>query len=102
VHHLLCIYALGASPAAIQKAYENNTAYQLPTTAADPEIAETLQDTEKFVKHLGQSRYYRDYVNFFRNQIAEQGVEAVVNKYLFQGDKRADDLLGRMFSGNFL
>ncbi|EXJ59130.1 hypothetical protein A1O7_06561 [Cladophialophora yegresii CBS 114405] len=99
VHHLLSIYALGASPSQLEKAYRNNTGYQLPTPPADPINIETLRQPEGFVKHLGDSERYRDYVVFFQKLVSERGVESVVNEYVFKGDARADDMLARMFSG---
>lgn len=102
VHHLLSIYALGASPSQLEEAYRNNTGYQLPTPPADLTNIENLSHPEGFAKHLGDSECYRDYVIFFQKLVAEHGVESVVNEYVFKGDARADDMLARMFSGMFL
>ncbi|OAL34597.1 hypothetical protein AYO20_06227 [Fonsecaea nubica] len=99
VHHLLCIYSLGASASQLEKAYRNNTEYQIPPYPADPATIETLSDQKEFAKYLGNCEHYRDYVVFFKKEISKRGVEAVVNEYVFRGDARADDMLARMFSG---
>lgn len=43
--------------------------------------------------------YYNDYCAFFQKEIGENGVPKTVNKFLFSGDDRAEDMLCRFFSG---
>ena len=53
------------------------------------------------MKYLGNERYYRDYVSFFKGEIDKKGYEEVINEYVLKGDERADDMLARMFSSTF-
>lgn len=102
VHHLLAIYAIGATPEDLQKAWDLNVPYQLqiepvlldPIPAEDP-----LDDLNIFRSYVGQHERYGDFVRFFTAEVARQGVEKTVNRYLFAGDELADDLLARLFDG---
>jgi hypothetical protein len=60
-----------------------------------------MHDPENYKKYLGQERYYHDFLLFFQAEMEAKGYEAVVNEYILQGDKRADDMLVRMYSGGF-
>jgi hypothetical protein len=99
VHHLLSIFALGASPSQIDAAYDLNKKYQLPAITNSAEVAHKLHEPAFFDECLGQTEYYQDFMKFFQGEIDAKGVEAVVNEYVFKGDKRADDMLVRMYSG---
>ncbi|CAI6298918.1 unnamed protein product [Periconia digitata] len=99
VHHLLTLFALKASPAEIQKGYDDNLSYQRPVVALDPAIVEDMRNPERFKTYLGRERYYNDYLVFFKEEIKNKGWEAVVTEYVFKGDERADDMLVRMFGG---
>ncbi|GME36003.1 hypothetical protein GTA08_BOTSDO08348 [Neofusicoccum parvum] len=99
VHHLLTLYAIGASPSEIQKAYDVNKTYQLPAVTLDPTIVQGLGDTAVFAKHLGNGSHYRNYLAHFSAEIDGKGVAAVLSEYLFARDDRANDLLSRLFAG---
>lgn len=101
VHHLLSIYSLGANAQQIQAAYDLNKNYQRSTGVQFQTTGHKLLDAETFKMHLGDSKYYQNYLEFFQNEIALNGVEKVLNEYLFKGDDKADDLLIRMYSGVF-
>lgn len=58
-----------------------------------------MHSPEKFSSYLGNERYYHDFLIFFQEEIGRTGWQDVLNKYLFAGDERADDLLTRMFAG---
>lgn len=58
-----------------------------------------LKDPVVFGKCLGDDVCYVDFLGFFEDEIAEKGMQHVVKEYLFKGDERADDILGRMFTG---
>ncbi len=102
VHHILSLWALGASPFEIQAAYDLNKIYQIPHYHHGPSITANFHDPTFFKECLGKSEFYTDYLHFFQGLIAEIGVEEVVREYVFKGDERADDILGRMYSGNRL
>lgn len=98
-HHLLTIWALNASPDDLQRGYDTNRSYQRPSKKPQTSIVEELHDPKKFKKYLGPDRYYNDFLEFFQERIKEEGWQSVLNKYVFAGDERADDMLVRMFAG---
>ncbi|KAL1644420.1 hypothetical protein SLS58_004334 [Diplodia intermedia] len=99
VHHLLTLYALGATPSAIQAAYDANKTYQRPPVAVDQRVAADLSSRSTFAAHLGDEARYSDYLAHFSGELNAKGVPAVLREYLFARDERADDLLVRTFAG---
>ena len=99
VHHVFAIYALGASPKEIQKAFDVNAGYQRPSEPIDNKLVSQLDDPATFKKHLGDELHYPDYLEFFRKEISKKGYKDVIKEYLLAGDDRADDLLGRCYAG---
>ncbi|KAA8644076.1 questin oxidase family protein [Aspergillus tanneri] len=57
-----------------------------------------LKDPAVFEKCLGVDDCYVDFLKFFEDEITQNGMEEVVKEYLFKGDARANDILGRMFT----
>lgn len=99
VHQLCTLWALGASPAEMQTAYDLNKTFQLPHFHHNAETLVKMRDPAFFRECLGKSEFYNDYLHFFQDEIAERGAEEVLKEYVFKGDERADDMLGRMHSG---
>lgn len=62
---------------------------------------EALNDPAQFSKFLGKEKYYPDYLVFFKTEMKTKGWQNVVNEYLFKGDERAEDLLVRLYAGNY-
>jgi hypothetical protein len=100
-HHLLTLFALGATPAELKKAYADNASYQRPPGPLEPSIVSDMHDPERFKKYLGKEKYYADFLNFFREELEKKGWEDVLTEYLFKGDERAEDMLVRLFAGKF-
>ncbi|KAL8804190.1 MAG: hypothetical protein Q9182_002732 [Xanthomendoza sp. 2 TL-2023] len=98
-HHIPTLFALGASPDAIQKHYANNTSYQRPLQPVDRDLIQSFHENATFLKYLGQERYYHDYLIFFEYEIGQKGHEEVLNEYMLKGNERADEILVRMFTG---
>ncbi|KAK2813666.1 hypothetical protein FQN50_000064 [Emmonsiellopsis sp. PD_5] len=100
-HHLLTLWALGATPAEIQDMWDYNTPYQGPIDKrVDKEIASDLdmKDPVTFTRCLGNGDCYLDFLTFFEIEISERGMQEVVKEYVFKGDERANDILCRMFT----
>ena len=93
-HHLLALWALNASPSALEKAWEKNK----DTQRAQPEIDEE-GNGEAFLKYVGPRERYHTWLEFFRKQIEARGEEEVVKRFLFAGDEVAETMLVRMFGG---
>ncbi|KAI1174101.1 hypothetical protein F4777DRAFT_580269 [Nemania sp. FL0916] len=100
VHHLLALWALGASPQEVRDMWNLNAAYQAPLEAPEktaiPEI--DLNDASVFVEYLGQNDRYADYLTFFEREIDQKGVSTTLNQYLLKGDHAANDAFYRLFS----
>lgn len=103
VHHLLALWALGATPDEIQYMWDYNVPYQ--NSIGEPgatRLAEPLdlKDSSIFEQCLGQDKYYGDFLKYFEFEVAEKGVQEVLKEYLFRGDDRANDIFCRMYTGN--
>jgi hypothetical protein len=98
-HHLLTIFALGATPEEIQKGFDNNSYYQ--KTLRSPTVANTqdLSDREKFKSLKGKQKNFHDLMDFFTQEIEAKGWKETLKEHLFAGDEHASDLLKRMFAG---
>ncbi|KAK4669952.1 uncharacterized protein QC763_207450 [Podospora pseudopauciseta] len=100
VHHLLTLWALGATPSEVQAMYDLNKPYQALIQYHPASVAAVkLKEPAFFKQCIGNLDYYQDYVRFFQDEIAVRGVPAVVNEYLFKGDELSDDIFARMHSG---
>ncbi|KAM0250884.1 hypothetical protein ACHAQJ_008462 [Trichoderma viride] len=99
LHHLLCIYALGATSLQMEKAFDLNAVYQLPSHYADSGHAQQLADPAEFKKCLGYSKYFNDYLLFFRKEIETHGIPTTVNTSIFGENERAVDMFDRIFQG---
>ncbi|PMD37389.1 hypothetical protein L207DRAFT_514664 [Hyaloscypha variabilis F] len=98
-HHLLTLYGLGAPAEVIEQRYKENANYQRPAVQSKERVLEDMSNSENFEKYLNKEKYYRDYLVFWQNEIEKKGWENVLNEYVFAGDERGDDLLGRLYGG---
>ena len=98
-HHLLTIYALGATTAELQQAFDDHVPYQRSHFPVDDAILADMSDPSKFTEYLGQEKYFNDYMRFFESRFERDGWQNVVNEYLFSGTEVAEELLVRMFAG---
>ena len=98
-HHLLSLWALKASPDDIKRAYDINKSYQRRLEAPRQDDVEQLRDSENFMSHVGPKAAYNDFLKLFEAEIEETSWQQVLQKYLFAGDQRAEDMLVRMFAG---
>ncbi|RAL09166.1 questin oxidase family protein [Aspergillus homomorphus CBS 101889] len=101
VHHILSIYALGASPEEIRAAYERDKAYQREAIPVDEAVVASLADSGRFLELLGRQKHYSNFLRFFQKRIERDGVEGVLKEFLFKGgeDEVARAMLGRLFGG---
>jgi Questin oxidase-like len=99
VHHLLSIYALGATEQDIRKAFDGNKHYQRPQYPVEGKVVQDMSDRAQFAKYLGQEKYTNDYIVYFQKEIEAKGWETVLNEHLFSGDEHAETLLVRMYAG---
>jgi len=98
-HHLLSLYGLGAPASVIEQQYNHNASYQKAAVSLDERIVQDMSDPDLFKKYLGSGKYYRDFLVFWQNEMEKKGWENVLNEYVFGGNERADDMLGRLYAG---
>lgn len=101
VHNVLTSLALGATPAELQSAFEDNLPGQRPLPPADEEVICSFYDEAKFYEKIGDLTQYTNYMVFFETLIEERGWEDVVTEYCLSRSKVADAILTRMFDGAF-
>ena len=103
VHHLLTIYALGASPAEIRAAYDRNKTYQRPTMPVKEDVVQSLYDKRRFKEELGKERNYPNFLEFFQREIQQRGVDGTLKEYVFREpgntDECSESMLVRLFGG---
>ncbi|EAS31040.3 HypA-like protein [Coccidioides immitis RS] len=99
VHHVLSIFALGASPEDIQSAFDRAAEYQRPARPVNEDIVKKLSNRDEFKALAGTREAYPHFLEFFQREIEARGTEEVVNEYIFAGDEFADDMLARTFGG---
>ncbi|KAK9367926.1 hypothetical protein V1509DRAFT_105481 [Lipomyces kononenkoae] len=99
VHHILSIYALGASPEEIKAAYEHDKLYQRKPFPVDENVVQAMSDKKKFEQFAGKENHYSNFLVYFQRELDAKGVGPVLNEHLFAEDGHADDLLVRMFAG---
>ncbi|THH26455.1 hypothetical protein EUX98_g7731 [Antrodiella citrinella] len=80
-HHVLAIYALGASPELIRAAYSIHKGYQRP--AVPPAGVVTKSNWKE---HLGDEQYYQSYLMFFTDLLLTDGPAVVLQEYIFSKD----------------
>lgn len=98
-HHLLTIFALGATPQQIQHAFDYNNDSQRPQYPVNTQNVQSMADKERFKEFLGKEQYFHDYEIYFRKEIEAKGHQAVLNEHLFARDDHAVRLLTRMYAG---
>ncbi|KAK3699520.1 hypothetical protein LTR37_016389 [Vermiconidia calcicola] len=98
-HDLLAKWALNATTEDIQKSYEKNVTYQRQGPSVDESVLRDMGDSTEYKKHLGTGDNYHTLLKFFENEIDSFGWENALQKHVFAGDERADDMLVRMYAG---
>ncbi|KAJ5659304.1 hypothetical protein N7507_005755 [Penicillium longicatenatum] len=99
VHHMLSIYALGATSDQIREHYKRAISVVPPAHPIDVNLSQSLIDREKWKIHIGDHLYYHSYLAFFEREIEAKGYINVMQEYLFAEDERAEDMLCRLFAG---
>ncbi|ORX63099.1 hypothetical protein DM01DRAFT_1331180 [Hesseltinella vesiculosa] len=81
-HVLLTCYSLGASPEELEAQYEDQLEIQreLSPTRYD-NAADKLKDRKVFEAHLGDPRFYHDYLVFFEQEIKQHGFNETLTHY---------------------
>ncbi|KAG2346149.1 hypothetical protein BDR05DRAFT_878666 [Suillus weaverae] len=107
-HHLLAIWAMGASAKIIFSAYETHCVYQRPAFDSPSRITR-----HNFNEHLGDERFYSAYSDFFALELGKKGFARTFGEYIFapsanylaepqpEGDGHHPEMLARFIGGLF-
>lgn len=99
-HHVIAIWALGASAESVQEAYDAELHMQRPI--AHGVTADMVPITESnFSEHLGEQRYYQNYLAFFDEKVASLGPAEVIAKFILSPayNTSQSDMLNRYHAG---
>ncbi|KAG2048627.1 hypothetical protein BDR06DRAFT_895223 [Suillus hirtellus] len=77
-HHILAIWAMGASAKIIFSAYETHCVYQRPAFDSPSRITR-----HNFNEHLGDERFYSAYSDFFALELGKKGFARTLEEYVF-------------------
>ncbi|KAK6429340.1 hypothetical protein LTR95_014514 [Oleoguttula sp. CCFEE 5521] len=97
-HHLLTIFALGATPKELEQQYASNQDYQRPLHRSTSVQNLVFEDEAAIMAHLCQGRYYPDFLAFFQSEISKSSWQEVLQKYLLSGTALAETLFVRLWS----
>jgi Questin oxidase-like len=101
-HHLLTLFSLGASPGEIQAAYDRANSYQRAQPPVDNDVVHNIVEKANFKDYLGKEEQYANFLAFFQLELSTKGVAATLDEHIFAEDEHADDLRGRLFSGDVI
>ncbi|KAJ9614042.1 hypothetical protein H2200_002178 [Cladophialophora chaetospira] len=101
VHFLLTLYALGATPDEMDKAYDREAAYQRPRFPVDDRVVSAMADSTKLKDYLGQQPQYSNFLLFFQREIEAMEVKETLEKHLFADTEHAARMLPRVFTSIF-
>ncbi|KAK0451383.1 uncharacterized protein EV420DRAFT_714767 [Desarmillaria tabescens] len=85
VHHVLAVWALGASKEIIEAVYREDSPSQKPAIKSPGPIS-----SANFNVHLGDEKYYGAYMTFFKDKIAEEGIASVLEEFVFSESANVD------------
>lgn len=83
VHQYLSAYALGATPERLQEIFDAHASFQRPLPPHS-KVVELTRDNYR--EHLGNRDWYPSYLELFKKEIDELGVEKAVQYWIFKDD----------------
>jgi len=78
-HALIALYQLGAPPERLQSWFDTYSRSLEPRVPPTPDFKIT---TENWQKYVGKKQHYAEYVDFFTNQVNQQGLNSVMSQYV--------------------
>ncbi|KAK6333753.1 hypothetical protein TWF730_003936 [Orbilia blumenaviensis] len=98
-HHLLAVYALGATADEIQFAYDTNVDTQIPIGDKKPPVLQDLSNSDDWKKYLAGAENYATFLQYFQDSIGKIGWQEAVKKYIFSEKAIEDGMPERLVSG---
>ncbi|KAK0187303.1 hypothetical protein F5146DRAFT_1124013 [Armillaria mellea] len=84
-HHVLAVWALGASKEIIEAVYREDTPIQRPAIKPPAPIS-----SANFNAHLGDGTYFGAYMAFFKEKLSEKGTASVLEEFVFSESANID------------
>lgn len=84
-HHILAIWALGASKEIIEAVYREDVPAQRPAIKSPGPIS-----SANFNAHLGDEKYYGAYLSFFKEKLSGKGTASVLEEFVFSESANVD------------
>ncbi|KAK6509752.1 hypothetical protein TWF481_004482 [Arthrobotrys musiformis] len=98
-HHLLSIYALGATPEELQFAYDTNSKSQLPIGDKKTPVLQDISNSDDWEKYLAVAENYATFLQYFQNSIGEIGWQETIKKHIFSEKAVKDGMPERLVAG---
>jgi hypothetical protein len=98
-HSVLNVFALGGSPADLQRAFDDGVDIQRAKPPQDSKIVNTLREPDEFLGRVGQLDQYSNFLAFFSQEIEAKGWIAVVQEHVFSKTPNAEKMFAQLFEG---
>ncbi|KAL2859779.1 uncharacterized protein BJX67DRAFT_387296 [Aspergillus lucknowensis] len=103
VHNLLTRIAIGATPAQLQTAFDDDLPTQRAAPPVDEAVVANLGEEKYFFDRISQITQYTNFLRFFERKIGNHGDgwKCVVNEYVFSRSRIANAILPLMYDGAY-
>ncbi|KAF3206591.1 hypothetical protein TWF679_008635 [Orbilia oligospora] len=98
-HHLLAIYALGATAEELQSAYDTNVKTQIPIGDKKPPVLRDISNSDDWGKYLADAENYATFLQYFQDSIEKIGWQETIKRYIFSEKAVADGMPERLVAG---
>ncbi|KAK6356794.1 hypothetical protein TWF718_001135 [Orbilia javanica] len=98
-HHLLAIYALGATADELQFAYDTNVKLQLPIGDKKPPVLKDISNSDDRGKYLADAENYATFLQYFQDSIGEIGWQETIKKHVFSEKAVEEGMPERLVAG---
>ncbi|KAK6534037.1 hypothetical protein TWF281_005376 [Arthrobotrys megalospora] len=98
-HHLLAIYALGATADELQFAYDTNVKTQIPIGDKKPPVLRDIANSDDWGQYLAVAENYATFLQYFQDSIAEIGWQEAIKKHIFSEKAVKDRMPERLVAG---
>ncbi|KAF3281515.1 hypothetical protein TWF970_002074 [Orbilia oligospora] len=98
-HHLLSVYALGATAEELQFAYDTNVKTQIPIGDKKPPVLRDISNSDDWGKYLADAENYATFLQYFQDSIEKIGWQETIKKYIFSEKAVADGMPERLVAG---
>ncbi|KAF9005072.1 hypothetical protein BDQ17DRAFT_1353733 [Cyathus striatus] len=97
-HNVLTLWALGGNETELEASYKESSKYHKPAIVPPGKISR-----KNWKEYLGDASYYQAYLDFFRDEVKENGIKLSLEEYIFSKNAnvacrtvKSPDMLSRM------